>query len=84
MSNPSQEHLMKQSASKPGSAGKSRAEEQEDLTGQLENSFPASDPPSMTQPTSSAGAPEDKKNSKSGTEAELARQLKAKEEAARK
>ncbi|MDB5508691.1 MAG: hypothetical protein JWL93_1160 [Hyphomicrobiales bacterium] len=56
---------------------KSKAEQQEDLTDALEDSFPASDPPSMTQPKTHAGAPGDKKSSSSGTEAELERQQKA-------
>ncbi|MDB5546160.1 MAG: hypothetical protein JWO64_3309, partial [Hyphomicrobiales bacterium] len=32
------------------SPAKTKAEEQADLTEQLEDTFPASDPPSMTQP----------------------------------
>ncbi len=53
---------------------KPTAEEQADLTEALEESFPASDPPSMTQPKTTAGAPGDKKSVGTGTEAELARQ----------
>jgi hypothetical protein len=53
---------------------KVKAEQQRDLTEALEESFPASDPPSMTQPTPHAGAPDYKKSSSTGTEAELARQ----------
>lgn len=53
---------------------KNKASQQTDLTEALEDSFPASDPPSMTQPKSTAGAPSDKKSSNTGTEAELARQ----------
>jgi hypothetical protein len=62
-------------SSKPHTPAKSKAEEQKDLTSQLEDTFPASDPPSMTQPNSTAGAPGGKKSSDTGTEAELARQL---------
>ena len=57
--------------------GKSKAEEQEDLTEQLEETFPASDPPSMTQPKSHPGGPA--KRSDTGVEAELARQQAAKQ-----
>ncbi|MBX9739549.1 MAG: hypothetical protein K2X62_05740 [Beijerinckiaceae bacterium] len=54
---------------------KAKSEQQQDLTEALEDSFPASDPPSMTQPKPHAGAPEHKSTS-TGTEAELARQQK--------
>ena len=37
-------------------------EQQEELHDALEDSFPASDPPAMTQPTHKSGAPEDKKS----------------------
>lgn len=56
------------------SPAKTKAEEQAELTEQLEDTFPASDPPSMTQPHSTSGAPHGKKSSDSGVEAELARQ----------
>lgn len=61
-------------SSKPHSPAKSKAQEQADLTEQLEDTFPASDPPSMTQPNSTPGAPHGKKASDTGVEAELARQ----------
>ena len=57
---------------------KSKAEEQAELTEQLEDTFPASDPPSITQPNSTSGAPHGKKSSDTGVEAELARQQAAK------
>jgi hypothetical protein len=57
---------------------KNKADEQAELTEQLEDTFPASDPPSMTQPNSTAGAPHGKKSSDTGVEAELARQQAAK------
>jgi hypothetical protein len=56
------------------SPAKTKAEEQAELTEQLEDTFPASDPPSMTQPHSTSGAPHGKKSSDTGVEAELARQ----------
>ena len=65
---------MNNESSKPHSPAKSKAEEQQDLTQQLEDTFPASDPPSMTQPQSTSGAPGGKKSSDTGVEAELARQ----------
>ena len=65
-------------SSKPHSPAKSKAEEQADLTEQLEDTFPASDPPSMTQPRTTSGAPSGKKASDTGVEAELARQQAAK------
>jgi len=37
-------------------------EKQEKLHDALETSFPASDPPAMTQPTHKSGAPKDKKS----------------------
>jgi hypothetical protein len=37
-------------------------EKQEKLHDALEDSFPASDPPAMTQPTHKSGAPKDKKS----------------------
>jgi hypothetical protein len=37
-------------------------EEQEELHDALEDSFPASDPPAMTQPLHKSGAPKDKKS----------------------
>jgi hypothetical protein len=37
-------------------------EEQEQLHDALEDTFPASDPPAMTQPTHKSGAPKDKKS----------------------
>ena len=37
-------------------------EKQEQLHDALEDSFPASDPPAMTQPTHKSGAPKDKKS----------------------
>ena len=37
-------------------------ETQEKLHDALEDSFPASDPPAMTQPTHKSGAPKDKKS----------------------
>ncbi|MEA2833418.1 MAG: hypothetical protein QOG66_1620 [Methylobacteriaceae bacterium] len=37
-------------------------EKQERLHDALEDSFPASDPPAMTQPTHKSGAPKDKKS----------------------
>ena len=40
---------------------KSKAETDEQLDHELEDSFPASDPPSMTQPKVKAGSPNDKK-----------------------
>jgi hypothetical protein len=61
-------------SSKPHTPAKSKAEEQQDLTSQLEDTFPASDPPSMTQPRTTPGAPDGKKSSDTGVEAELARQ----------
>jgi len=69
---------MTATSSKPHTPAKSKAEEQKDLTAQLEDTFPASDPPSMTQPRTTAGAPEGKKGSDTGVEAELARQQSAK------
>ena len=38
-----------------------KAKETEDLNDALEDSFPASDPPSMTQPKSKTGAPAGRK-----------------------
>jgi hypothetical protein len=69
-----QERDMGDLSSKPHSPAKSKAEEQADLTDQLEDTFPASDPPSMTQPRTTSGAPAGKKSSDTGVEAELARQ----------
>jgi hypothetical protein len=69
---------MNNTSSKPHSPAKSKAEEQKDLTEQLEDTFPASDPPSMTQPRTTSGAPEGKKASDTGVEAELARQAEKK------
>jgi hypothetical protein len=66
------------------STPKNKAEEQADLTEALEESFPASDPPSMTQPKPAIGAPGDKKSASTGTEAELARQLAAEKDAGKK
>lgn len=66
---------------KPHAPAKSKAEEQAELTEQLEDTFPASDPPSMTQPHSTSGAPAGKKSSDTGVEAELARQQAAKKKA---
>ncbi len=63
----------------PQAPAKTKAEEQADLTQQLEDSFPASDPPSMTQPNSTSGASHGDKSSETGVEAELARQQAAKE-----
>jgi hypothetical protein len=37
-------------------------EKQEKLNDALEDSFPASDPPAMTQPLHKSGAPKDKKS----------------------
>jgi hypothetical protein len=37
-------------------------EKQEKLHDALEETFPASDPPAMTQPTHKSGAPKDKKS----------------------
>jgi hypothetical protein len=37
-------------------------EKQEKLHDALEDTFPASDPPAMTQPTHKSGAPKDKKS----------------------
>jgi hypothetical protein len=37
-------------------------QKQEKLHDALEDSFPASDPPAMTQPTHKSGAPKDKKS----------------------
>ncbi|MBV9066128.1 MAG: hypothetical protein JO004_10235 [Methylobacteriaceae bacterium] len=37
-------------------------EKQENLHDALEDTFPASDPPAMTQPTHKSGAPKDKKS----------------------
>lgn len=54
---------------------KSKAEQNHDLTEQVEDTFPASDPPSLTQPGTAAGAPGGRKSSDTGVEAELARQL---------
>lgn len=54
---------------------KKKTDQEADLDEALEESFPASDPPSMTQPKSTAGAPNDKKSASTGTEAELARQM---------
>ena len=51
---------------------------EDDVDDTLGDSFPASDPPSMTQPKTTSGAPDGKKSSDTGTEAELARQLEAK------
>ena len=43
-------------------------EKQEKLNDALEDSFPASDPPAMTQPRHKSGAPKDKKSTeKTGT-----------------
>ena len=38
-----------------------KQQQDEELDRALEDSFPASDPPAMTQPTKSVGAPKDKK-----------------------
>lgn len=65
---------MKDRSSKPHVPSKSRQEEQDDLTEQGEESFPASDPPSLTQPSTGAGAPGGHKSAGTGVEAELARQ----------
>lgn len=46
----------------------------DDLTKEVEDTFPASDPPSSTQPGGGAGAPDKRKSSDTGVEAELARQ----------
>jgi hypothetical protein len=69
---------MTNTSSKPQTPAKPKAEEQSDLTEQLEDTFPASDPPSMTQPKTTSGAPDGKKSSETGVEAELARQQAAK------
>ena len=69
---------MSKIASNPPAPAKTKAEEQQELTEQLEDTFPASDPPSMTQPNSTSGAPQGKKSSDTGVEAELARQKSAK------
>ncbi|MDB5644310.1 MAG: hypothetical protein JWN07_3627 [Hyphomicrobiales bacterium] len=69
---------MSKAPNNPQAPAKSKAEEQADLTEQLEDTFPASDPPSMTQPNSTSGAPHGKKSSDTGVEAELARQQAAK------
>ena len=69
---------MSKIASNPPAPAKTKAEEQQELTEQLEDTFPASDPPSMTQPNSTSGAPQGKKSSDTGVEAELARQQSAK------
>ena len=41
-----------------------KQQQDEELDRALEDSFPASDPPAMTQPTKSVGAPKDKKTPK--------------------
>ncbi|MDB5570911.1 MAG: hypothetical protein JWN93_2094 [Hyphomicrobiales bacterium] len=51
-------------------------EDEDDLTRQLEDSFPASDPPSMTQPKAKAGAPPKHESVGSGTEKKMADQTK--------
>jgi len=58
----------------PQAPAKTKAQEQADLTKQLEDSFPASDPPSLTQPNYTAGAPCGKRSTDTGVEAELARE----------
>ena len=63
----------------PQAPAKTKAEEQADLTKELEATFPASDPLSMTQPNSTSGASHGDKSSETGVEAELARQQAAKE-----
>lgn len=40
---------------------KPQREEQDQLDRELDDSFPASDPPSMTQPKTRTGSPDDKK-----------------------
>ncbi len=54
----------------------SRDDDKDDLTRQLEDSFPASDPPSMTQPRAKAGAPVKHESVGSGDEKRLAEQVK--------
>jgi hypothetical protein len=48
-------------ASRPREKGaETKAEKDDELDQELEDSFPASDPPSMTQPNVTAGAPDHK------------------------
>jgi hypothetical protein len=51
-----------------GAANKDPSKKDEDKRGTLndalEDSFPASDPPAMTQPTHKSGAPKDKESTK--------------------
>jgi hypothetical protein len=49
-------------AAKEANKQKKEEEKQEDLHDALEDSFPASDPPAMTQPLHKSGAPKDKKS----------------------
>ncbi len=63
----------------PQAPAKTKAEEQADLTKELEATFPASDPLSMTQPNYTTGAPCGKKSTDTGVEAELAREQAAKQ-----
>ena len=53
---------------------KTKTEKDDELTREDEDSFPASDPPSSSQPNTGAGAPDKRKSSETGVEAELARQ----------
>ena len=63
----------------PQAPAKTEAEAQAELTVELEGTFPASDPLSITQPNYASGAPRGKKSTDTGAEAELARQQAAKE-----
>lgn len=58
---------------------KTKSEKDDELTRQDEDSFPASDPPSITQPNTGTGAPGEHTSSDTGVEAELARQQAEKE-----